>query len=64
MFVGRTSRSPDVRGDGCDYLLTRNLVLLAVALASEALIRSVLDGSKGGWYGTLRDFANRPLEKS
>jgi molybdopterin-synthase adenylyltransferase len=53
----------DVAGDVCDYPLARNLVLLAVAVASEALIRYVLEGSKGDWSVTLRDFRVRPLEK-
>jgi molybdopterin/thiamine biosynthesis adenylyltransferase len=58
-----TYRVPrDVAGDVCDYPLARNLVLLAVAVASEALVRFVLDGSKGGWSVTLGDFAIRPLE--
>ena len=58
-----TYRVPrDVALDVCDYPLARNLVLLAVAVASEALIRFVLDGSKGGWSVTLRDLAIRPLE--
>ena len=52
----------DVAGDVCDYPLARNLVLLAVAVASELLIRYILDGSKTGWSVTLRDFAVRPLE--
>jgi molybdopterin/thiamine biosynthesis adenylyltransferase len=52
----------DVAGDVCDYPLARNLVLLAVAVASEALVRYVLDGSKAGWSVTLRDFAIRMLE--
>jgi molybdopterin/thiamine biosynthesis adenylyltransferase len=54
----------DVAGDVCDYPMARNLVLLAVAVASEALIRFVLDGSKADWSVTLRDFAIRPLETS
>jgi molybdopterin/thiamine biosynthesis adenylyltransferase len=54
----------DVAGDVCDYPLARNLVLLAVAIASEALIRFVLDGSKGDWSVTLRDLAIRPMEKA
>jgi molybdopterin-synthase adenylyltransferase len=58
-----TYRVPsDVAGDVCDYPLARNLVLLAVALASELVIRYILDGSKTGWSITLRDFAVRPLE--
>jgi molybdopterin/thiamine biosynthesis adenylyltransferase len=52
----------DVGGDVCDYPLARNLVLLAVAVASEALIRFVLEGTKVGWSVTLGDFAIRPLE--
>jgi len=35
---------------------------LAVALASEVIVRFVLDGSKQNWSATLRDFAVRPLE--
>ena len=52
----------DVAGDVCDYPLARNLVLLAVAVASELVIRYILDGSKTGWSITLRDFAIRHLE--
>jgi molybdopterin/thiamine biosynthesis adenylyltransferase len=52
----------DVTGDVCDYPLARNLVLLTVAVASETLIRIVLDRTKGSWSVTLRDFAVRPLE--
>ncbi len=52
----------DVGGDVCDYPLARNLVLLAVAVASEALIRSVLGQTRCNWSVTLRDFAIQPLE--
>jgi molybdopterin-synthase adenylyltransferase len=52
----------DVAGDVCDYPLARNLVLLAVAVASEIVIRYILDGAKTDWSITLRDFAVRPLE--
>ena len=52
----------DVAGDVCSYPLARNLVLLAVAVASEVVVRSILDGSKTNWSITLRDFAVRPLE--
>jgi hypothetical protein len=54
----------DVQGDVCDYPLARNLVLLVVALASEAVLRYVLDGLRQDWSATLRDFAIRPLERS
>jgi molybdopterin-synthase adenylyltransferase len=52
----------DVAGDVCDYPLARNLVLLVVAMASETLIRFLLDGSSENWSATLRDFSIRPLE--
>jgi molybdopterin/thiamine biosynthesis adenylyltransferase len=59
----QTYRVPgDVAGDVCDYPVARNLVLLAVAVASEAIIRHVLQGPQVGWSVTLRDFAIRPLE--
>ncbi len=58
-----TYRVPgDVTGDVCAYPLARNLVLLAVAVASELVIRYILNGSKTDWSVTLRDFAVRPLE--
>lgn len=53
----------DVAGDVCDYPLARNLVLLVVAVASEAILRFVLDSSRQNWSATLRDFAIRPLEQ-
>src|SRR5262245_18302680 len=52
----------DVAGDVCDYPMARNIILLAVAVASEALIRFILDGSKTGWSVTLGDFGAKPLE--
>jgi molybdopterin/thiamine biosynthesis adenylyltransferase len=52
----------DVAGDVCDYPLARNLVLLVVAVASEVVLRFVLDGTRQSWSATLRDFAVRPLE--
>jgi molybdopterin/thiamine biosynthesis adenylyltransferase len=52
----------DVAGDVCDYPLARNLVLLAVAVASESLVRYLRDGSRQNWSVTLADFAVRPLE--
>jgi hypothetical protein len=51
----------DVAGDVCDYALARNLVLV-VAVASEMLVRFVLDGVSQDWSATLRDFAIRPLD--
>lgn len=52
----------DVGEDVCDYPLARNLVLLAVVLASETLVTYVLEGSRNNLSATLRDFAVRPLE--
>ena len=52
----------DVGVDACDYPLARNLVLLAVSVAAESLVRYVQDGTQGGWSITLRDFAIGPLE--
>jgi len=52
----------DVAGDVCDYPLARNLVLMTVAVASETLVRYVLDGAKQNWSITLGDFAIRPFE--
>lgn len=52
----------DVAGDVCDYPLARNLILLTVAVASETLIRHVLEGADENWSITLRDFAVRRLE--
>jgi molybdopterin/thiamine biosynthesis adenylyltransferase len=52
----------DGPGDVCDYPLARNLILLAVAVAAETLVRFVLDAERLNWSATLRDFAVRPLE--
>jgi molybdopterin/thiamine biosynthesis adenylyltransferase len=47
----------------CDYPLARNLVLLAVAVASETLVHYALAGRRDNWSVTLGDFAIRPLEQ-
>lgn len=52
----------DVAGDVCDYPLARNLVLLAVAIASESIVRFTADASRQSWSATLGDFAVRPIE--
>ena len=49
----------DVGADVCDYPLARNLVLLAVAVASEVVVRFAVDGSRENWTVTLKDFAVR-----
>jgi molybdopterin/thiamine biosynthesis adenylyltransferase len=48
----------EVGADVCDYPLARNLVLLAVAVASEVLQRFA-QGSRENWTVTLKDFAIR-----
>ena len=52
----------DVAGDVCEYPLARNLVLLAVSLASEALVRFILSGVREDRSATLADFSVREME--
>jgi hypothetical protein len=52
----------DVAGDVCEYPLARNLVLLAVAVASETLVGYVLEGAKRNWCATLRDMVISRME--
>jgi molybdopterin/thiamine biosynthesis adenylyltransferase len=52
----------DVAGDVCEYPLARNLVLFAVALGSELVVRYVLTGKKQNFSGTLSDFAFSEIE--
>ncbi|MCC2672124.1 MAG: UBA/THIF-type binding protein [Armatimonadetes bacterium] len=49
----------DVAGDVCDYPLARNLVLLAVVVATEAIHAFLEDGRQESWTITLRDLAVR-----
>lgn len=49
----------DVGADVCDYPLARNLVLLAVAVASEVVVRFVVEEKRENWTVTLKDFAVR-----
>ena len=53
----------DVAGDVCDYPLARNLVLLVVAVASEVVLRFVLEGKRQNWSLTLQDFAAQTVER-
>jgi hypothetical protein len=50
----------DPPGDVCADPLARGLVLLAVAVAAETMLRYLVDGVREGWTATLRDFAVRP----
>ena len=52
----------DVPGDVCEYPLARNVVLLAVAIASETLVAFLLEGLRRDWSATLRDLRVSPLE--
>jgi molybdopterin/thiamine biosynthesis adenylyltransferase len=54
----------DVAGDVCDYPLARNLVMMAVVIASETIVTFALRGERGNWSATLRDLAIRPLDVS
>jgi molybdopterin-synthase adenylyltransferase len=49
----------DVGIDVCDYPLARNLVMLAVAVASEVVVRFSADGSRENRTITLKDYAIR-----
>lgn len=50
-----------VNDDVCDYPLARNLVGLAVAIASETIIAFVARGEQPSYTVTLGDFAVRPF---
>ena len=47
----------DVGGDVCEYPLARNLVLAAVALGSEAIVRYLVEGQQESLALTLGDFS-------
>jgi len=56
-------RAPqDVAGDVCDCPLARNLVLIAIAVASEVVVRFALTGTRQDFSVTLGDFAIKTLE--
>ena len=50
-------------GDACDYPLARNLVLLTVAVAAEAVIGFLTAGDRTDRTVTLRDLSIRPMEE-
>jgi molybdopterin/thiamine biosynthesis adenylyltransferase len=52
----------DVAGDVCEYPLARNLVLLAVVIASETVLKFVATGERTDRSGTLGDLAVRRIE--
>ncbi len=49
----------DVNDDVCDYPLARNIVLLAVSVAAEVIVRYVAIGERQNYTLTLGDFAVR-----
>ncbi|HBB32439.1 MAG TPA: thiamine biosynthesis protein ThiF [Cyanobacteria bacterium UBA8803] len=56
-------RVPSATNDDiCDYPLARNLVMLAVAVACEAIVRFVAFEQQQSFTITLGDFAVKPLE--
>jgi molybdopterin/thiamine biosynthesis adenylyltransferase len=52
----------DVAGDVCHYALARNLVLLAVVVASEAILRFAITGARTNHSATLADLSVRWME--
>ena len=52
----------DVAGEVCDYPLARNLVLLSVVIASEALIAFAAAGAKSSRSATLADLSVLPFQ--
>ncbi len=52
----------DVGGDVCEYPLARNIVLLAIVIASEAIVCFAESGERIARSATLRDMAVRPVE--
>ncbi len=51
----------DVNDDVCDYPLARNLVMLTVAVACEAIISFVATGEQRHFTITLKDLSIKPL---
>jgi len=45
----------DPGANACEYPLARNLIQFAVALASEAVLRFLLEGERRSYSFTLRD---------
>jgi molybdopterin/thiamine biosynthesis adenylyltransferase len=51
-----------VQDDICDYPLARNLVFLAIAVASETIVQFVAAQARHSYTVTLRDFAIQPFQ--
>jgi molybdopterin-synthase adenylyltransferase len=52
----------DVNDDVCDYPLARNLVMLTVTVACEAIVSFVTTGEQRHFTITLKDLSIQPLE--
>ncbi len=57
MWGERYDVPKDVMGDVCEYPLARNIVMLAVTIASEEIVRFISTGEQRDWSATLGDFA-------
>lgn len=56
-------RIPQDRGvNACNYPLTRNIIILTIAVASETLIDFILTGKKTNRFITLKDFHIEEME--
>jgi molybdopterin-synthase adenylyltransferase len=54
----------DVGLDVCDYPLSRNLIMLVVAVASEVLVRFAVDGVREDYSMTVGDLTiNREVDR-
>jgi len=51
----------DVGEDRCDYPLARTLVILTVAVACEAIIAFIAEGSRSSFMITLKDLSITPF---
>ena len=52
----------DVPGEVCEYPLARNLILLAVTVAAETIVRFFAEGIRESWTITLKDLSIRRRE--
>lgn len=59
----RVPRDGTAEQDVCDYPLARNLVLMAVLMASEVILHWMATGERSNLTGTLRDLVVLPLDK-
>lgn len=51
----------DTNDDVCDYPLARTLVMLAVAVAAETVMKFLVEGERAHWSVTLRDLCVKPM---